>query len=398
MPMTLVGYVPPTPAEVKTAVELTYKNAYGAGFNLTPASPNGLIITNLTIMGIQVVETTTFLYDGIYNPNLAQGIWLDAICKFNYIDRKPALSSVVTCQVTGTPGVVIPAFSQILNTNDDIFFNQLPITIGIGGTGTGDFDSLVKAPIECNANSLTRIIAQLPGWDTVNNSANGVVGKPVETDYSLRNVRLESLAIKSASTLNSMISRLADVANIDDFYVAENTTNSPIVIRGVTVSPHSMYISVYGGDPAEIAAIIYAAKGDGCGMDGDTTVNYTDPNYAWVVQPITYQTAVQKAVQVNVTIPISLAYPSDINDLIKQSIVDNFDGKTGLTPVNMRVAPNNVTVDASRFYSSLINLGIYNTISITVQTVVAGTPASTLDLPATDAPTLGIADVIVTQI
>jgi uncharacterized phage protein gp47/JayE len=398
MPMTLVGYVPPTPDQVLTAVQDTYKNAYGSGFNINPSSPNGLIISNLTLMGIQVVDVTTFLYDGIYNPNLAQGVWLDAICKFNYITRKPAVSSSVVCNVTGTPGVVIPMNSQILNDNDDIFFNPAAITIGVGGTGSGTFTSLVTGPIECNAGSLTRIVAQLPGWDTVTNPANGTVGTNVQTDYSLRNTRIEALAIKSASTLDSMISRLADNGDIKDFYVAENTTNAPITVRGVTVSAHSMYISVFGGTSSEIAAIIYATKGDGCGMNGNTTVNYQDPNYIWVVQPITYQTAVETPLQVNITIPVSTSYPSNIDDLIKQAILDNFNGATGLAPVNMRVPPNNVTLDVTRFYSSLASLGIYNTISITVQTVIGGTPASTIDLPATEAPTLILANIIVTQI
>ena len=389
----LVGFTPNSASQELADVQQVFINTFGSGVNLTPTTINGVFIQELTNRGLQVEAAKTNLYSYVYDPDVAAGVYLDGLGAWLSINRKAAVQSVVTCQVTGLSGTTIPANSQILNTNGDVFYNPNSITI-IAGVGSGEFKSLVAAPIPCTAGTLNRIVQQLAGWDTVNNATDGITGTNAQTDYSYRNTIKYAKGLNSSGTFNSVNSALLDTADVIDFFLVENYTNSPISKNGVTVSPHSIYLSVYGGTQQEIASILYTKRSAGCGMDGDTTYAYTDPNFSWVTEDMTWQTAIDAPVQLNISIISSDLYPVDIVSQIQNACVNNFNNGIGtIPPARMGVA-----IYASRFYSSLANLGVSGVTNLTIQTVTAGTPALVLDLPITEAPTLIAANVLVTVI
>lgn len=389
----LVGFTPNSAAQELADIQQVFVNTFGAGVNLTPTSINGVFIQELTNMGLQVEAAKTNLYSFVYDPNVASGVYLDGLGAWLDIQRKAAVQSVVTCQVTGLSGTIIPANSQILNTNGDVFYNPLPITI-TAGVGSGQFKSVVAAPIPCLANSVNRIVQQLAGWDTVNNSADGITGTNAQTDYNYRNTIKYAKALNSSGTLNALNSAFLIADDVIDFYIAENTTNAPITVHGVTVSAHAIYASVYGGTSNEIASILYTKRSGGCGMDGNTTYAYTDPDFSWVTNNMTWQTAVEAPVQLNITIVGSTDYPSDIVAQIQAACVATFNNGTGTTPP----ARMGVPIYAATFYSSLNSVGVVAVTNLTIQKVTAGTPASVLDLPITQAPTLIAANVLVTVV
>jgi uncharacterized phage protein gp47/JayE len=391
MPLLPVGFTPRSTTESLADIQQVFVNTFGSGVNLNPTSINGVFVQELTNDAIQVQSAQTLLYGGLYNPNIANGVFLDSICALLSIQRKAAVPSTVTCQLTGLPGTVIPALSQILNTNGDIFQSTTIITIGVDGTAIGTFQSIVSGIIPCVANTLNRIVQRIAGWDTVNNSTDGTTGTLVQSDLSLRYTRLNTLAINSVGTIESIISACEQNSNIIDYYVANNTKATPTTIGGVTVPAFGIYLSVYGGTLDEIAEILYKKKPPGTVMGGSTNYTYVDPIYTWVTFPATWQTAVETPVQVNISIATG-SYPSDIVTQIKNAVVDNFNNGTATQPpVTMRIG----SINAYRFAQTLNVLGIYNINSITVQTVTAGTPANSLTLSIDKAPTLIAANVLV---
>ena len=50
------------------------------------------------------------------------------------------------------------------------------------------------------------------------------------------------------------------------------------VIDTVTLTPHSAYVCVLGGDDNEIAQAIYQSLSAGCDTVGNTTISITDEN------------------------------------------------------------------------------------------------------------------------
>lgn len=386
-----VGYVQKTSAEVLTSVQAAYTATFGSGYILTEGSINGQWVQFNTLAAIEVENAKTVLYGSLYNPNLAYGVWLDSICKFNNIDRFKATPSTVAVLCTGLPGTLIGIGSTILNENGDPFTNTAVIVIGSGGIGSGTFYSVVKEPIPCNAGTVNQIVTQIAGWDTVTNPANGTLGAFEESDQNLRNRRKYSLAINSAGSVNSVVSALNNNPNILNFGVQENPLDTAQTIQGVSIAAHSIYVSIYANYTDEIknqiADILFSKRY--CTMQGDTSWTITDAKYTYVTFTAKWQTAVSAPVQVDISIQNSTTYPSNIVDLIKTAIVANWNGEfIGLAKYRMQDV-----IDVSRFYPSLIALGVYQINSMTIQLVTGGTPAQRVSVSLDKVMTLTTANV-----
>lgn len=395
MPYTNSGYVPVTPTQSLANMQQVFIQVFGSNVNLTPTDINGLLIQQLTNMSIENENNKSLLYSQVYNPNLATSIWIDGLCKFNNLKRKGAIQSGVTCQVTGIPSLVIPENSLVLDIYNNIYYNPSPITIGSGGTGSGTFLSQEYGAIQCDANSINRIVQQLAGWDTINNSSAGIIGEPQENDIDLRYRRQLSLAINSTGSVSALQSSLYESQYVQDFYIVNNNTSLTIT-SPVTVAPNGIYVTVYGLDTPEanyaIAGIIYNNKSAGCSMTGSIDVLYTDPVWSYQQNHIYFNRPTPTPIQINIATPQFSNLTSNQINTIKNAIVANFYGTDGVNnPVTMR-DPFYV----SRFISTLTLLGITQILNLTVQTVTSGTPATSMQLPITEIATLSTTNVIIT--
>lgn len=392
--MNNVGYTPQSSATVLANVQTAYTNTFGDGFILSPSSINGQMIQFNTLAAIQVEDAKTILYGSLYNPNLAYGIWLDSICKFNSITRKPPMQSVVAIICTGLAGTIIGVNSKILSTNGDIFYTKNVILIGSSGTATGTFYSEQYGAINCNAGTVNQIVTTIAGWDTVNNPADGTLGALEESDQNLRNRRKYSLAINSAGSVNSVVAALNENVSILNFGVQENPLDTAQLIQGVTIQPHCIYVSIYANYTAEIknqiANILFSKRY--CTMQGNTSWTITDSEYSHVTFLAKWQTAVAAPVRVDITIQNSTAYPPNIADLIKAAVVANWNGEfTGIAKYRMQDV-----VNVSRFYPSLIALGVYQINAMTIQLVTGGTAAASVFVSLDKVMTLSATNVNVT--
>lgn len=392
--MNNVGYTPQSSATVLANVQTAYTNTFGDGFILSPSSINGQMIQFNTLAAIQVEDAKTILYGSLYNPNLAYGIWLDSICKFNSITRKPPMQSVVAIICTGLAGTIIGVNSKILSTNGDIFYTKDVILIGSSGVATGTFYSEQYGAINCNAGTVNQIVTTIAGWDTVNNPADGTLGALEESDQNLRNRRKYSLAINSAGSVNSVVAALNENVSILNFGVQENPLDTAQLIQGVTIQPHCIYVSIYANYTAEIknqiANILFSKRY--CTMQGNTSWTITDSEYSHVTFLAKWQTAVAAPVRVDITIQNSTAYPPNIADLIKAAVVANWNGEfTGIAKYRMQDV-----VNVSRFYPSLIALGVYQINAMTIQLVTGGTAAASVFVSLDKVMTLSATNVNVT--
>jgi len=392
--MNNVGYTPQSSATVLANVQTAYTNTFGDGFILSPSSINGQMIQFNTLAAIEVEDAKTILYGSLYNPNLAYGIWLDSICKFNSITRKPATQSVVAILCTGLAGTIIGVNSRITSTNNDIFYNKEVIVIGSGGVATGTFYSEQYGLIPCNAGTINQIVTTIAGWDTVNNPADGTLGTLEESDQNLRNRRKYSLAINSAGSVNSVIAALNENVNILNFGVQENPLDLAQVIQGVTINPHCIYVSIYANYTDEIknqiANILFSKRY--CTMQGNTSWTITDSEYSYVTFLAKWQTAIATPVRVDITIQSSNTYPANIVDLIKTAIIANWNGDfPGIAKYRMQDV-----INVSRFYPSLIALGVYLIDVMTIQLVTGGTAGANVSVSLDKVMTLSTANVNVT--
>lgn len=138
------------------------------------------------------------------------------------------------------------------------------------------FTALDFGAIALPVGSLTRIDTSVLGWDGVDNLADGVIGRNVETDEELRKRHQTSVRATGAATLQAIRARLlAEVDAVTYVKVYENRTKDE---DAYGLPPHSFECVVSGGLDTSVAAKIFEVKPAGIETHGTTSVDVMDDN------------------------------------------------------------------------------------------------------------------------
>lgn len=368
------GIISPTTSEIKESVQAIFTNAFGTDFSLDDATPQGVLIDG--IAQIKQNSNSSLLYiANQFNPEVASGIFQDALANLYFIQRKDATRSIVTCHCIGKNGTIlnglpddnnptrVPAMAQ--STNGDLFecinggIIGSPVTIGGVTTYTTPgyidlgFRSVKTGGIPCALGTVNKIYQSVAGWDTVNNPSSGTPGIEEESRSEFEKRRVESLALQATGSLGAVQSGIANLTGVEDYKLWENVTDNSVTYRGVTLSPHSIWICVNSAvSDDEIAEVIYKNKSAGCdttntGGENTNTCTYTD-----TLTGVDYTFYYDNPIDVDVYIKVFVQnpVPAEVSLSIKQAIWDKFngnmlDGETAITIGD--------TVYAGKFFSAL---------------------------------------------
>lgn len=391
-----------TPATVREAVREDWKTAFrrdGAPeLNTEPETPAGQLIDSQTAAIVDKDNEVLFLANQ-FNPLTAQGVWQDALGKIYFLTRKVAQRSEAVCLCNGLAGTVIPAGARITSGVDGSEWACVEaVTIPQGGTVEARFQAQEPGPLAAQANTLTNIVTVTPGWDSVTNPAGAVAGRDAESQLEFETRRYASVAANARGSVAALYGAIANLADVLDVVVLENTGNDPIVSWGVTIPGHSVWIAVTGGADEGIAEAIYRKKDAGCGTAGNTQVTYQDmelpgtPIYTYNIErpePL--------AVGVRVTLRLTATTPQDIVERVKDAVLADFNGSGPHNSLRVGTAQE---VYASRFYCAVIGAGVQNLVGIEVAAPVPdGGPGSdwsaSVVINADQAPVLSADDILV---
>lgn len=393
MPLTPVGFTPKTIDEIVNDINLIFISVFGEDFDTEPSSPNGLFVQQLANKAFENEEFYALIYGDLYNPDVTSSIWLDTIAALNGIYRKPATRSSVQCVVVGSVGTLIPSGFGIQSTNGDLFYNPDSITIGSSGSEIATFLSTQFGTIPVNANTVNIIVDRVSGWNSVNNSAQGIIGTLRETDYQFRQSRTNQLGLQGSGSIASLQGALWQVANVTDAIALENDSGASITINGVLMSQYSIYCAVVGGTDNDIGKTILDKKPMGTPMLGNTTGVYYNPdakaNYAY-----RFQRPNPTDVKLVITAKEDNSYPTNIEQLVKSSMVANFNGLSGIQGLD-RIKIGE-TINTSRFVPSLLLLGVWNLVGNPTIGLSSAPPVDfsfEIQLPASDIAVLTEANV-----
>jgi Baseplate J-like protein len=349
------GVQTPAESDILTGVLADMSAALGGNLNTALSTPQGQLASSLAAIIGDAYNTFAF-YCNQVDPAYASGRMQDAIARLYFLSRKPAIATTVTATCTGLPGVQIPAGATAQDTASNIYACVTGGTIGTSGSVSLSFVCLTTGPIPCPATTLSRIYRTIPGWDTISNPADGVIGQNAENRVAFEQRRQQSVAQNSIGTIPSIQGAVSSVPNVLDCYVTDNSTNSPETLDGVSLPPHSLYVCVSGGDPNAIATAIWSKKAPGCGYAGNTTVAVQDQSEGY--QPpfptynVSFQTAAPLTLVVTVTLVNTSIVPSDAQAQIQAAILNAFVGGDG--GPRARIGS---TIYASRFYAPVATLG-----------------------------------------
>lgn len=350
------GLQVPQEAEILQGVFEDWDEAFGGGLNPALETPQGQLVTSLTAIiadkNAQIAEVVNQM-----DPDTNDGAYQDGIARIYFLDRIAGAPTVVACVCIGAFGTIIPPGAQAQDTSGNLYVCVEGGTIPNAGTITLAFANVVNGPVPCPENTLTRIYQAIAGWDTINNPSEGVLGRDVETRAEFEARRRASVALNARGSLQSIFANVFAVPDVIDVYATENVTNAtvPVGSTNFPLLPHSLLVSVVGGDDDAIGDAIWRKKDVGCDMNGNTSVTVVDSEGYLQPYPeytITFERPVALPILVDVEIASSPSLPVDIVAQVKAAIIATFTGTDG----GSRVRIGSLLL-ASKFYPGVINIG-----------------------------------------
>lgn len=272
------GVIVPDTSDLLADVQDEYREAFGADLVVSPDTPQGVLITAEVLARDAVARNNAALANQI-NPNLAGGVFLDAIWALTGGGRVRATFTLVEgVTLAGAAGAIIPAGSLAsVGVGGPVFELTGAVILDAGGDGVGTFQATESGPVGAPVGALDTIVSGVLGWETVTNPVAGSPGLAEESDIAARRRRRGTLALQSVALAESIISGLNTVEGVRSVLFRENVTDAILTIEGYDMEPHSVLAVVSGGTDADVAAMLLARKSCGAAWNGATDVDVMEP-------------------------------------------------------------------------------------------------------------------------
>lgn len=387
------GFTAPAESAIFAGAIADLQAAFGGNLNPDPTTPQGQLATSWTAVigfcyGLFCKITTQF------DPAYAEGRWQDGLGRIYFLEREPAEPTAVEALCSGLPGTIIPVGALARSADGDTYASTASGTIGSAGTVTVPFACIATGPTPCPPGALNTIYRAIPGWDSITNPSEGVLGRLVETRDAFEQRRAASVALNAVGTLPAIRANVLNVAGVLDAYVTENATDAPVTIGGVTIAANSLFVSVVGGAAADIAGAIWRKKAPGCAYTGTTTVVVEDDNSGYAMPypsyDVKYTVAAGLPIYFAVSIANSAAVPADAAEQIQAAIVQAFAGTDGGPRARIGAA-----IYASRYYAPVALLGSWAQIVSIKIGLGAGPTDDDLTVDIDQVPTIDPANIAV---
>lgn len=376
------GLILPEESDILEGVIEDFNNAFGKDLQFYNEKGDFLLSTpqgQLATAWAAIISDRNRLlayYVNQVDPSYAMGRMQDGIGRIYFIERRPATYTTVTGKCSGKTGTVIPEGTKVQDQQGNLYESTEEAIIQEGSTESFvniNFQCTEKGAITCPAGTLTERYQVIPGWESITNEADGVVGQNTESQAQFEQRRRLSVAGNSVNSVDSIMAGLLNLVTDDDkktpicqdAYVIENSLGEEVTNGTVKLKSHSVYICVVasGGWSNEqaIAKAIWRKKSPGCGMTGDHDVTIADDtkddagNPLYTSPPqyvISYSYANNVTISFQILMTRSPTAPKDASDRIKKAVKQAFLGEDG--SARPRIGS---TIFASSFYACIQNLG-----------------------------------------
>lgn len=325
------GTIVPDTSDLRDDVIAEWRTAFGQDLVVTPETPQGVIITMEVESRDAMVRNNAEVANQI-NPDIAGGVWLDALWSLTAGSRRGATrSTLIGVEFRGTALTLIPAGSiATVEGSGEQFYTTGNILLDSTGFATGTMESVNTGPVGAPVGQLVQVASSVLGWEQVTNPNAAELGRLVESDIAGRRRRRQTLALQSVALPEAIISRLYDIDGVRSLSFRENVTDASIVIDGVTLVEHSIYVCVEGGTNLEVATALLETKSLGAAWNGAVVVNVTEPASGQVYQ-VKFDRPTVRTFLARVTVKSStLDVQTIVPSAIAQYVAGELEGEQGL--------------------------------------------------------------------
>lgn len=296
-------------------------------WNLDPSTPDGLKMAHDSEIFYALDETLQQAYNS-KDPNKAKGNDLDIVCSLTGTVRSSGSRSSVTLNFTATPGSVIPAGNRFESTvTGSRWASDQTVTVDASGSVTVNATCTVAGPTQADENTITRIVDVVAGLATVTNPEPATPGTDAQRDEQLRVTRATAVGRPGNNQVDSVIGELFSVPGVRRVKVYENDTNTSAVSPDNPhgLPSHSIAPIIDGGTDPDVAMAIYLKKNPGATLYPAGTpfeVEVTSPRYPANKKLIRASRPIYVDVNVEVNISSDGTLPTDVDQLIKEAIME----------------------------------------------------------------------------
>lgn len=324
--ITATGVIVPDTADTLQTVQNEFREAFGQDLDVSPETPQGVLITAETEARDAVARNNAELANQI-NPNYAGGIFLDAIWQLTGGQRIGASKTLVrNVTLAGVPGTVVNAGARASIGADGEQFELISAVVLTGGSASGTFQAVNAGAIPVAIGALNTLASSVLGWESVTNPTAGETGTDEESDIASRRRRRQTLAIQGVALPEAITSSLYATEGVRSLAFRENVTNAPITIEGVTLSPHSIYACVDGGTDNDVAMALLRKKSLGADWNGDTTVTVTDP-FSGQAYDVSFDRPELITIYVRVTVALNGETYTDVPGIVRAAMLAYANGE-----------------------------------------------------------------------
>lgn len=190
-------------------------------------------------------------------------------------------------------------------------------------TGIGRVEAENTGALSAPSNSITKMVTSTSVVTT--NPTAYILGRDKESDQDYRTRLLTTRNLSGKATVEAIQDNTSVVAGVTTSKVIENILN---VADGDGRPAHSFETIIQGGQDSDIGDAIWDAKPAGIESHGNTTVNVTDKYGNPQIVKLTRPTTVNLAFRISYTIHSETTFPTNGEDLIKDSVVNNTNDNT----------------------------------------------------------------------
>ncbi|VFR32612.1 Phage-related protein [plant metagenome] len=317
------GVIVPDTASTRDEVIAEFRSVFGDDMPVDPATPQGALITRITEERDAIARNNAELANQI-NPSLAGGVFLDSIVALTGGQRRSAVRSLIVGAIlSGVPGTNVPAGSIAETAAGEQFALTNTVVLNSQGNASGNLRALADGEIIVPPGGLNTVASSVLGWETITNPTAAIPGQLEENDVLLRRRRQQTLALQTTSINEAIVSRLYAIEGVRSLYYLENYSDQDVVIDGVSLRKHSIWVAVEGGTDQEVAQALFETKTVGGGYNGAVEVEVEDVTTGRMY-PVQFDRPEEITLLIRVTVRQSAL---DVQRLIPDLVMNYVDGE-----------------------------------------------------------------------